>query len=208
MSELCEKLHRHVQSLSRYQFSFEEQAIPLNGIFLMFEKGERAHQGDRIVLVGSHTGADQLRSRLMQHFLKENKDRSILRKNIGRSLLNRSNDKYLKIWDLDLISAEGKRMYKDLVVTDYQQQVEKQVTQYMQRHFSFSVIEIPEKKERHELKSKIISTVSICKGCQSSTNWLGLSSPIDKIRESGLWQVNELYKTALSVGDLDRLVGA
>ena len=39
---------------------------------------------DRIVRIGTHTGENQLRSRLMQHFVKENKNRSIFRKNIGR----------------------------------------------------------------------------------------------------------------------------
>ena len=51
----------------------------------------------------------------------------------------------------------------------------------------------------------IASTVSLCSECKASSNWLGLSSPILKVRQSGLWQVNELYKTPLNEADLDAI---
>jgi hypothetical protein len=54
----------------------------------------------------------------------------------------------------------------------------------------------------------MISTVSLCDTCAPSAQWLGLSSPIKKIRESGLWIVNELYKEPLSVDDLEQLSSA
>ena len=62
---------------------------------VLFETGELAHGADRIVWVGTHTGSNEMPSRLKQHFLKENKDRSIFRKNIGRALLNRRRTLYL-----------------------------------------------------------------------------------------------------------------
>jgi hypothetical protein len=64
----------------------------VNGIYVLFERGEECHDGGRIVRVGTHTGDGQLRSRMLQHFVNENKDRSIFRKNIGRALLNRDRD--------------------------------------------------------------------------------------------------------------------
>ena len=48
-----------------------------------------------------------------------------------------------------------------------------------------------------KLQSRIISTVSLCDECRPSEKWLGLYSPKAKIRESGLWLVNELYKVPL-----------
>jgi len=51
----------------------------------------------------------------------------------------------------------------------------------------------------------MISTVSLCWECRPSERWLGRWSPKEKIRDSGLWLVNELYKTPLSVGDLGLL---
>jgi hypothetical protein len=52
------------------------------------------------------------------------------------------------------------------------------------------------------LESKIISTVSLCEKCHPSSDWLGLHSPKRKIQESGLWQVNELYKERFSLIEL------
>ncbi len=79
MNKVCEQLHRLFNSLPRQRFPFDTRQIPDNGIYIMFEDGESAHGVDRIVRVGTHTGANQLPSRLKQHFGQENKDRSIFR---------------------------------------------------------------------------------------------------------------------------------
>jgi len=55
-----------------------------------------------------------------------------------------------------------------------------------------------EKAQRLNLEAQVISTVSWCDDCRPSANWIGLHSPKPKIRQSGLWQVNELYKETLS----------
>ena len=96
MSKQCKTLHKLFNSMKRFSFPFDEEAIPKNGIYILFEKGERAHEADRIVRIGTHTGSNQLRSRLKQHFLNENKDRSIFRKNIGRAILNKNKDSFLE----------------------------------------------------------------------------------------------------------------
>jgi len=100
----CDALHEWANSLPALRFPFNEAQIPLNGIYILFEQGEVAHGANRIVRVGTHTGTGQLRSRIRQHFLVENKDRSIFRKNIGRALLNRDNDPFLPMWELDRTS--------------------------------------------------------------------------------------------------------
>lgn len=205
MSQLCMELHHFVHRLPRYDFTFDTRVIPKNGIYILFEIDEQGHDGDRIVRIGTHTGMNQLRSRLMQHFIKENKDRSIFRKNIGRCLLNKANDSYLAIWELDSTSSEGKLKHRHLVLPDYQADIEFKVSEYMRNHFSFTVIEMSSKEDRLYYESRIVSTVSSCKDCRPSSTWLGLSSPKDKIRESGLWQVNELYKTPLSEQELRKL---
>ena len=76
MSEDCCKLHEMFNGLNKYFFPLDENSIPLNGIYVLFEKGEFAHKTNRIVRIGTHTGNNQLRSRLKQHFVNENKDRS------------------------------------------------------------------------------------------------------------------------------------
>jgi hypothetical protein len=181
-----------------------ESGIPLNGIYILFENGEAAHGTNRIVRVGTHTGSDQLRSRLRQHFLIENKDRSIFRKNIGRALLNRDHDPFLPVWELDRTSQTMRDKHSGIDL-GRQRAIERTVSEYIREHFSFAVVRVDEKAERLRLEAKMISTVSLCDDCKPSGHWLGLSSPKEKIRKCGLWLVNELYKEPLSIGDLDRL---
>ena len=205
MSKTCNRVHQLFSKMKRFRFPFNEDEIPKNGIYVLFERGEWAHDADRIVRIGTHTGSNQLRSRLFQHFLNENKDRSIFRKNIGRALLNKRKDPYLDKWELDLTTKKSKEKFGKLIDSKKQQEIEKAVTKYLQDNFSFAVFEVPDKNKRLQLESKIISTVSSCNDCKPSANWLGLSSPKEKIRESGLWLVNELYKEQLNEADLDEL---
>ena len=197
MSENCVIIHKLFNSLKRFRFPFNEDEIPLNGIYVLFEEGEFAHGANRIVRVGTHTGKNQLRSRLKQHFINENKDRSIFRKNIGRAILNKQEDPFLKIWEIDLTTREAKDKYSKLVDFDKQKKVEEKVTRHMQDKLSLVVFQVDDMKKRLELESKIISTISLCEDCKPSKNWLGLSSPKEKIKDNGLWLVNELNKEPL-----------
>ena len=73
----------------------------------------------------------------------------------------------------------------------------------MQENFRFIVFEVKDKDKRLEWESKIISTVSLCDECNPSPEWLGRYSPQLKIRQSGLWMVNELYKQPLSESEYE-----
>lgn len=108
MNELCNQLHQLFQQLPRFRFPFDFNNIPLNGIYILFETGEVAHGTERIVHIGTYTGNNNLRSRLKEHFIKENKDRSIFRKNIDRAILARDKDPFLKQWELDLTTRTAK----------------------------------------------------------------------------------------------------
>ena len=191
---LCRKLHELAMRLERHTFPIVEERIPGNGVYLLFEKWEQSHGTDRIVHVGSHSGENNLVARLREHFVKPNKDRSILRKNIGRALLNVNHDPFLREWDLDLTTREARREYGQLVNMERQRQVESDVTRTIQESFSFVVLPVRERSERLTLKSSIISVVSLCDECRPSGEWLGNSSPETRVRESGLWQKQGLYK--------------
>jgi hypothetical protein len=201
----CQLLHQLFNSLKIFSFPFVEDEIPLNGIYILFEKGELSHGTNRIVRVGTHTGNNQLRSRLKQHFLNENKDRSIFRKNIGRCMLNKESDPFLIQWELDLTSKTLKEKYAKSINYDRQKEMERKVSEYIQNNFSFSVFRVDDKEKRLSLESKIASTISLCKKCDPSPSWLGLYSPKERIIESGLWQVNELYKMPLSDNEMTEL---
>jgi len=205
MSKKCKKLHILFNQLKRHKFPFNEKEIPKNGIYILFEKGEKAHQLDRIVRIGTHTGQNQLRERLKQHFIKENKDRSIFRKNIGRAILNKSKDPFLKQWEIDLTTRKAKEKFLEKINFKKQKEIEKKVTEYIRKNFSFAVFEVRDKDKRLKIESKIISTISLCKECKASKNWLGQFSPKEKIRKSGLWLVNKLYKKPFEYSELEKL---
>jgi hypothetical protein len=137
--------------------------------------------------------------------MQENKDRSVFRKNIGRALLKKAEDPFLSQWELDLTTRIAREKYQEQIDNQYLASVEKMVSGYLQEHFSFAVFEIPDKETRLNLESKIISTVSKCEECKPSLTWLGLYSPKAKIRESGLWLVNELYKEPLNESEFESL---
>lgn len=206
--------------MERYSFSNLEEfkkllkEIPENGIYVLFEKGEFGHGVDRIVRVGTHTGKNQLRSRLFQHFVKENKDRSIFRKNIGRALLSKVGDPFLKKWELDLTPHDVRVEHGNSSYIKKQNEIEKRVTNCIQNNFSFVVFGVDDGEKRLALESKIISTVNQCDECKPSNNWLGLFAANQKyqsekvfknclkIKESGLWLVNELGNDPISENEL------
>ncbi|GHT94650.1 hypothetical protein FACS1894141_1720 [Spirochaetia bacterium] len=205
MKDNCDYIHNLFNEQKKYTFPFCSDDIPKNGIYILFENGETAHSTNRIVRIGTHTGENQLPSRLKQHFLTENKDRSIFRKNIGLAILNKRGDPYLKQWEWDLTSRESKEKYLKLIDSKRQAEIEKEVSDYMRKCFSFIVFRVDSKEARLSLESKIISTVSLCENCKPTQNWLGNYSTKEKIRQSGLWLVNELWKTPLNEGDVKLL---
>ena len=212
MSKICHTIHQWFSEMKKYPYPFNEQDIPKNGIYILFEKGELAHSTNRIVRIGTHTGNNKLRSRLKEH-LNENKDRSIFRKNIGRALLNKDNDPFIEQWNKKNLAKKIKKaldfnsdeFIKQEKIEKRINEIEKRVTKYIRGNISFVVFQIDDKDKRLELESKIISTVSLCDECKPSQNWFGLSSPEEKIRKNGLWLVNKLRKSPLSEKDLKEL---
>jgi hypothetical protein len=206
MSQICYSLHQLFNSLTVFSFPFDARLLPKKGIYILFEDGEKAHGTNRIVRVGTHTGVNRLPSRMKAHFIKENKDRSIFRKNIGRALLGRDHDPFLEQWELDLTTSEAKQRYLPVIDLARQKQVERQVSEYIQEHLRFVVFQVDDKQKRLDWESKIISTVSWCTECGPSPTWLGNTSPKEKIRQSGLWIINELYKVPLTDKKFNELV--
>jgi hypothetical protein len=209
MNSIVFELHKFFSEQRRYKFSFHahKNGIPKNGIYIIFENGESYKNFDRIVRVGTHTGNNQLYSRLTQHFVKENKNRSIFRKNIGRCLLNKAGNPYLQTWEFDTTSSEGKRMYLKMINVELEKQIEKDITNYIQSNLSFCVLKVDDKLQRLFWESKIASTLAQSKELKPSPGWLGNYSPKAKIRAYGLWQVNELNRESLIEPEFELLKG-
>lgn len=207
MRNIVLELHQIFNEQKRYSFPFEHviNEIPKNGIYIIFEIGEKYKNLDRIVRVGTHTGNNQLRSRLNQHFIKENKNRSIFRKNIGRCFLNKEMNPYLNLWELDITSRAEKEKNLKLLDLNFEKGMEKIISNYVQTNLSFCVFQVDTKDDRLFWESRIVSTLAKATDIKSSENWLGNQSTKDKIRVSGLWQVNELYNDSLTVLEFDQL---
>ena len=202
MINICNEIHQLCSKLPRYKYKFNILDLPKNGIYIVFEKSEHAHNTDRIVRIGTHIGQDNLPVRLQEHFYNENKNRSIFRKNIGRAFLQ--NDKYLEIWNMDFFPKINRKQYANKINPKKQADIENQVSDFIRKNVSFVILPIENEKQRLEFEAKIIGTVSLCKECAPSKKWLGLSSPEEKIRCSGLWQKQYLYKTPLDEVDLKK----
>jgi len=221
LSQICEWLHERIRVLPLFSYPFDLTQLPKNGIYFFYEKGEhRGHAGQhqRIVRIGTHKDGN-FRSRIAEHFLLNEKrmnfgsnqaaphERSIFRKNIGRALLNRDADDYLKVWELDFTSHSVRQTLSCQRDIDKEKQVEAEVTRILRENFSFRYIQIESQEQRMGrggLESKLIGTVAGCKVCQASESWLGYYSPIAKIRNSGLWLVQHL--AAPSITDSDTIV--
>jgi hypothetical protein len=108
-------------------------------------------------------------------------------------------------WEIDLTTRVAKQQHAGKIDSGKLQLTEKKVTDYMRASFSFCVFEVTEKDDRLALESKLLSTISLCADCGPSTSWLGKHSPKQRIRESGLWNVNELFKTPLLSAELQAI---
>lgn len=81
------------------------------------------------------------------------------------------------------------------------EEVEQDVTEYIKKNLCFAVMSADTKKERHNLKAAILSTIAACGDCHPSQTWLGRHHPnnnFSKAREAGLWNVQNLNKKPLS----------
>lgn len=216
MSRKCEWLHLKLEELPVVRYPFDLGLLPRAGIYFFYEEGEFwGHGGSlpRIVRVGSHKKAN-FRQRMAEHFLlgKERidldwntpkpSDRSIFRKNIGRALLNGERDPYLKVWDIDFMSASNRLTYGHLRAPDKEVFLERRITGILRSRFSFRFVIAEGERERMALESRLIGTLSRCRNCTPSPGWLGRRSPKSQIRESGLWVTQHLGAPEIDEHDM------
>lgn len=207
MKNLTNSLHILFNNLVRYSYPYEEMlsSIPINGVYILFEKGERYNEFDRIVQVGIGREDGNLQNRLNEHFIKKNKNRSIFRKNIGRTFLNEEDNPYLKCWNVDSTSRKNKEKYSKCLNLNFEAELEDRITEYIQSNITFCVFNVDTKEERIYWKSKIVATIAQS-GITPSETWLGNNSPQDKIKKSGLWQEQHHHDLQLTHEELEQLI--
>jgi hypothetical protein len=234
MSEMCKWLHEKLEDLPIVKFPFSLQKLPHNGIYFLYEKDENSNHDDsqsrgtdaarrsehnfkpRIVRIGTHR-EENFRSRIAEHFLlnpskmnftianSKPSDRSIFRKNIGRALLNKENDYYQKIWEIDFTSKENRIKHGIMRNIDKERQIELEITNTFREKFYFRFISFEGEAKRIGtlgIESKLIGTVASCNLCKPSDNWLGKCSPLIQIKNGKLWLSQHLTSAGLT--ELDK----
>jgi hypothetical protein len=213
---ICNLIHKKVNGFPRYKVEDIENGtnISQNGVYICFEKSEKVHEGDRIVRVGTHRGDNNLLPRLREHFVTENRNRSIFRKNIGRAFISKNyggiNNDFYNYWNLDLTLFKNRQNAKKVFAANITElenksiEMEKKVSEYIRNNISFCVFEIEDRKDRLNLEKKIIATVNSCESCRPSEKWLGKYSPKNQIRDSGLWLVQGLNAKQFTKSEFEK----
>ena len=221
MSERCKAFHEIVGKCLECQYPIDMKKLPHNGIYFFYERSEMwGHGGNtpRMVRVGTHRNGN-FQSRIRDHYIPDTKmdfdaqkqtphDRSIFRKNIGRAILNRDNSDYLRVWNIDFTTTENRKRYLHLRNIGFEKNMEWEITRLLQENFSFRYIPIEDEAERMGktgLESRLIGTLSSCRMCRASDNWLGQYSPVEKIKQSGLWLSQHLHSPGLTDKDMATL---
>ena len=194
-------LHRLFWQLPVYDWQTIDRIPFRDGIYIVYEKGETYRGGPRIVRVGTHTSPYRLKQRLKDHFVRENHNGSIFRKNIGKAMLNREKDPYLAIWTLDT----SKEPHRGKENPEKEAEIESRVSAYMRGNFSFSVFPVTDKEERLRMEEAIIATLNREEDFRASDSWLGNSSTEKEIRESGMWLKQGLDAKPLTHDEMVRL---
>jgi hypothetical protein len=208
MTEACQYLHDTLSRLPRLRREDLAQ-VPKNGIYVLFENGERAHGGDRIVRIGTHRGQNNLRGRIREHLYKANKDRSIFRKHVGRCLLAKARDPFLSQWERDLTAKASRILHAGKVDKARLQEVEADVTRYMVDNFSFAALRFDSVTDRLDYEEALLSTIYHCPECGPSDSWLGKHHPTSVVLKTcGLWNVQSLTGEVLSLHEATHIVTA
>lgn len=198
-------LHILFNGLPRLDWTMINQLPYRNGIYIMFEKGEGFLGQDRIVRLGTHRGQNRLCKRLGDHFIKEDADGSIFRKNIGRAYLNIAKDPYLRIWEIDRRLSENARNNGHLLDQGIEAELEAKISAYLRNNISFVCFPVEEKEERLRLEEGIIATLNRFPAFGPGEKWLGLCSPVPDIAQSGLWNRHGLKGQPLTDMELERV---
>ncbi|HHW03014.1 MAG TPA: hypothetical protein GXX35_09410 [Thermoanaerobacterales bacterium] len=198
-------LHMLFNGLQRLDWTMINRIPYKNGIYIMFEKGESYHGMDRIVRVGTHSGQDRLLKRLRDHFLEEDADGSIFRKNIGRAFLKMTSDPYLQVLEIDMHKSKNKRNYGHLINEGFETELEAKISRYLRDNITFVCFPVDEEAERLRLEEGIIATLNRDPSFGPSNNWLGLNNPASEISSSGLWNKQGLKGQPLSDEELERV---
>jgi hypothetical protein len=196
VTEKCERLHKLFNGMKPRRFEKSEiDGIGFeNGVYVIFEEGEKAHGGNRVVRIGTTTGDKTTPAgRLTEHY--ENEGRSVFRNNVALCLLEKNGDP-LNLKELFLKDSIYRRQWKKNATPEQLQkylEINEAVSGHIRKNCSFVVFSV-EKTLRVFFEAKLISTVSTCVACAPSADWLGnyAQGTKDIIHKKGLWNIKDV----------------
>jgi hypothetical protein len=199
---LTEQLYRVVAQLARLDYTIPIGHLPIDGVYVFFERGEilrlGEHQLQRIVRVGTHREDGRLRMRIRQHYgavrsLNGNKNGSVFRKHLGGAVLRRANpaDHRLREW-----LAQGGMSFPE---------VEEAVSRLLRENFTFACFSVPTWKERQLLERGLVALLAQFPLAEPSSSWLGHHAESPIIRCIGLWNTQHIDARPLTFDELRNL---
>lgn len=168
-SRECAAIHELLKRQRRLPFPPPFIAIPLNGIYFIFELEQRSHGGcDRIVRVGSHTGPNNLARRLWEHITPYGRSR--FRRDLGIAVLSHPQRLSFEpipmdLWDQSALTRRQRATSAGQIGA--LDRFEIKLSDYIARNFRFSVIGTRDTTEALELEKACIATVSQCDRCRN-----------------------------------------
>src|SRR5665647_2597967 len=105
---ITEQVYNLLLNLPRHNHLTPRIGLPLNGIYVFYETGEKCLLNgceiDRIVRIGTHKSDGRFPGRIRQHYgkvnsLRGNKNSSVFRKHVGSALLYRNNPDDIRLND-------------------------------------------------------------------------------------------------------------
>ncbi|WP_298289157.1 hypothetical protein [uncultured Lutibacter sp.] len=211
MTDIYDYIHNYFNNQKRYSFPYDRKVLKeltdLNGLYVLFEKGEKYNGFDRIVRIGSHDGNDRLIKRLGNHFNSKKHRGSVFRKHIGRCFLNIAKDNYLEHWNRPFKSKVEKEVHGKFVDLEYEKIYEEKVTEHIHNNLSFAIIpKIYDREKRDRIEEGLISSLNQSEKKISSENWLGNSHPDKRIRNAKIWNIEYLKHQPLDLKEFKELI--
>lgn len=199
---ITKEVYKLFLGLLRHNHLTRKNALPLNGIYIFYEKGETCPLGgietDRIVRIGTHKSDGRFAGRIRQHYgqvnsLRGNKNSSVFRKHVGSALIIRNDPKDIRL--KDWITQDGPTYME----------IEEQVSRELRNNFTFVCFSVDTREERLDIESGLIALLAQLPLGQPSDNWLGKYATSPDISRSGLWNTQHIGSTPLSITQLQRL---
>jgi hypothetical protein len=210
--DACAKLHELLEQLALRDADCAPDAIPTSiGIYYFYEKtdsvleasGHKESPGG-IVRIGISGGT---RGRISHHYHGVipvhaisltrfcPKDRSVMRKHIGRALLSKLGhpySNYIQLWNVDMTTCTKRELYRNRRNIEVEKAIESEVSDVLVSNFIFRCVSCRSDIEAEELEASGIGIVSSCPLCHRSPGWLGRSHPRTVISQGKLWNVDKV----------------